>query len=248
MKFGGGFTYDEDDDRNEKKTARSAAASRGDFTPSYDMRGTAFVGGQSQQEAEQEAYVRDYGDTTMPKESSHARAGREGVIEEARGIREREKGSSQVSQEQPLLTTEGIQSIRDAFRSRVAKTSAEVGAALDGPLAGMKSLDGLRKSREINAKGSAKDLATEFHAAGTKPRQGQTVVEALRERQAAGNFKAIVDPNGNKYSLRDDKLVISDSKGNELKSIPADKAHKMEADANKAKALGTSQGHGIGSP
>ncbi|MGH0214396.1 hypothetical protein NKY66_10830 [Sinorhizobium meliloti] len=253
MKFGS-FTYDNDDERNDdKKAAKSAAASRGDFTPSYDMKGTAFIGGQSQKEAEEQAYVRDYGDQTMPKESKSERERREALQAEAQGNSGQQKGS-QVSQEQPRqqqqprLTSEAMQSIRNAFRNQVAKTSAEVGAALDGPLKGMRSLDGLRESRRINAensKSSAKDLATAFKAAGTKPREGQTVVEALRERQAQGNDKPITDRNGNTYALRDDKLVISDRNGKELKSMSAAEAHKRESDADKAKGLKTDQGLGM---
>jgi hypothetical protein len=60
----GGFRVENTDERYDNNMDTSAALTRSDYTPGYDMKGgSAYVGGQSRQQEEQQAYERDAGHT-----------------------------------------------------------------------------------------------------------------------------------------------------------------------------------------
>ncbi|WP_429819045.1 hypothetical protein [Ensifer sp. B1-9] len=262
--------FDNDAQRNNEheqqiEHQQSAAVRRGSLNHTLEMKGTAFLGGQSQQSDIQqaEAHADKYAHT-VPQESKSERERREGWTSKAQeqGNPSQQNGN-QVSQEQPRQQEPQAQEREGRFPHQspeYLQRESDFAARVRGRMDAFERMGkeqfgermGFDNQRQFDIASKSyhqtkQDLATEFKAAGTKPREGQTVVEALRERQAAGNFKPIVDPNGNQYTLRDDKLIKSDRNGKELSAMPAEEVHQWEAKANRAKAQQANQGHGIGS-
>ncbi|MGO7266271.1 hypothetical protein, partial [Rhizobium johnstonii] len=178
MKFGG-FTYEDDDDRNDDKK-KSAASTRGDFTPSYDMKGTGYVGGQSRKEEEEKAYVLAYGDQTMPKEGRQAREGRIRVQEEAKAYESSERQQPQQEQRQG----------RDPFDTQNArKRQDDLSAKLRGRMDAMESA-GLQQFGERKDFDNQKQFDTakkSYQATKEQIKQGKFAGMADRADAAAGD-------------------------------------------------------------
>ncbi|WP_425624930.1 hypothetical protein [Agrobacterium radiobacter] len=98
MGGGGGFRYDENE-RNQDDEQTSQALNRGKYEPSFVMNSDAYVGGQSRQQEERDAYERDAGHT-RPQMSRKEEADLARLQEAARNIGDIKPPSQQQEPEQ----------------------------------------------------------------------------------------------------------------------------------------------------
>ncbi len=180
----GGGGYDEEE-RRRREAERLAASSRGDFKPGY-VKGTAYVGGQSREEEEQQAYVRAAGHT-LPQEGRKARAGSERLQEEVRGIKAREEASSR--QQQPQQQAQERQG-RDRFdtpqrRERQNDLSAKLRGRMDAMEA--KGMEQFGERKDFDNQRSFDTARQSYQKTKQDIDRGKFGAMADRAQSAAGN-------------------------------------------------------------